>query len=234
MSRRRYRSGASGMLMGGVIVAIGLLLLLDNMGIVRIHNVWRFWPAILIAYGVSRVLSCNTISGWAWGGTIALIGALLLLDTFDIVFFDFNLIWPILLIAFGASILLRAVDRKKYMDGAGSANPNLGLWAIFSGVKRRVTAQDFSGGEAVAIFGGIQVDLRGAAVAGERAVIDINALFGGVEIRIPETWNVNLKGVGVFGAFDDKTLHPRPDPNTKTPELVITGHALFGGVKVEN
>ena len=61
-----------------------------------------------------------------------------------------------------------------------------------------------------------------------------NALFGGVDIRVPDTWRVVLKGMGVFGAFEDKTVPPKTDPNVKTPELVITGAALFGGVKVDN
>ena len=38
---RRHRSGAGGIVIGGLIVAVGLMILLDNMGIVRFHDVWR-------------------------------------------------------------------------------------------------------------------------------------------------------------------------------------------------
>ena len=106
--------------------------------------------------------------------------------------------------------------------------------AILSGSRGVITSQDFRGGEIVAIFGGVRLDLRQAAISVDRAVLDISAVFGGVELRVPENWLVETKGVGIFGGFDDKTLHPKRDPNAKTPELVITGTAVFGGVSVTN
>ncbi len=233
------RSATSGIILGAGIVAVGTALLLDNLGIVHFEDMWRFWPIALIAYGVIRVVESVTPAGKVWGGMIALIGALFLLDNLHILIFEFDvgaMIWPLLLIGFGVSMLFRAIDRKKYLDGmpAGTSNPNIGMWAIFSGFKRRIDAQDFKGGEIVAVFGGVHIDLRHAAIAGERAVIDINALFGGVDIRVPETWSVVMKGVGIFGAFEDKTIHQKPDANTKSPELVITGTGVFAGIKADN
>ncbi|MBZ5607435.1 MAG: cell wall-active antibiotics response protein [Acidobacteriia bacterium] len=235
MKRRRYHSSASGMLIGGVIVTLGLVLLLDNMGIVRFNDVWRYWPVLLIIWGISRVLDAQTMSGYIWGGAIALVGAFILLDNLDIIVFNFDLIWPLVIIAFGLSMLLRAVDRKRYMDGVpASGEPVMNVVAIFSGSKRTLDSQDFRGGQVVAVFGGVRLDLRRAAISVEKAVIDINAIFGGVEIRVPDNWNVLMKGAGIFGGFDDKTIHPKPDPNLKTPELVITGAAVFGGMSVTN
>jgi predicted membrane protein len=228
----------SGMVIGGLIVVVGLAFLLDNLGIVRIYDIWRYWPVVLVAYGISRVLESRSPASYVWGGLCALVGALLLLTELHVlpVSFDFfELFWPLLLIGFGASMLLRSMERRKYLDGApASTSPDLGLWVIFSGSKRRIDAADFRGGEIVAIFGGVNLDLRHAAISGERAVIDVNALFGGVDIRIPDTWLVVMKGMGVFGAFEDKTAPPKADPSVKTPQLVITGAAVFGGVKVDN
>jgi hypothetical protein len=127
------------------------------------------------------------------------------------------------------------MDRKKCLEGSpASANPDVSAWVVFSGTKRRIDSQDFKGGDIVAVFGGVNIDLRNAAIAGDRAVIDLNVMFGGVDIRVPETWNVVMKGMPLFGGFEDKTIHPKPDPNVKTPELVITGAAIFGGVKTDN
>ncbi len=241
MRRYRYRSGTSGILIGGVIVLIGLLLLLDNLGIVVFHDVWRYWPVLLIVWGVSRILDCVTPAGYVWGGIVALVGAFLLLDNLDILSFNLNLIWPILLIAFGVSMLLRSMERKRILEGSPpfastgvTAEPTVGIYAIFSGSKRKIDAQDFKGGDVLAIFGGVHIDLRKAAITADRAVIDVNAIFGGVEIRVPEEWSVVMKGMGVFGGFEDKTIHHKIEPNVKTPELVVTGSAIFGGAKVEN
>jgi predicted membrane protein len=238
---RSGRSTLSGIVVGALIVAVGVSLLLDNMGILRIHDIWRFWPVIFIAYGVSRLLECRTPAGYVWGGLMTLVGSLLLLDSLHILRFDFeltDLIWPMIIIGFGVSLLLRTLDRRS-SAAAGvprgtTVNPDVNIWAIFSGFKRRIDAQDFKGGDIVALFGGVHLDLRHAAISGDRASIDVNAMFGGIDIRVPENWLVTMKGVGIFGAFEDKTIRPRPDPNVKSPELVITGTGVFAGIKADN
>lgn len=235
MRNRRYRSGGSGIVIGGIIVLVGLSLLLDNMGIVRFHDVWQYWPVLLIVYGVSRIVSCQAVSSLVWGGAVALIGAFLLLDNLDIIAFNFSYIWPLIIIAFGLSMLVRALDRKRYIEGAPvTSEPVLSIVAVFSGSRRVIDNPDFRGGDVVAVFGGVRLDFRRAGITADKAVLEINAVFGGVEIRVPENWSVTTKGVGIFGGFDDKTIHPKPDPNVKTPELIITGATVFGGMSVTN
>lgn len=243
MRRRQYRhSGSSGIVIGAIIVLVGLGLLLDNMGIVQFRDVWRYWPVLLIVYGVSRILSCQAVSSLVWGGVVALVGAFILLDNLDIVSFNFDYIWPLLIIGFGLAMLVRALDRKRHLEGTpvpkegtpANSEPTLNIVAIFSGSRRVINSPDFRGGEVVAIFGGVRLDLSRAAITIDKAVLDISAVFGGVEIRVPENWSVQTKGVGIFGGFDDKTIHPKPDPNVKTPELEITGSAVFGGLSVTN
>ncbi len=236
----RRHSGLSGIVVGALIVAIGLVILLDNLGIVRVYDIWRYWPVILIGFGVSKVLESRHPGGQVWGGLMVLVGVAFLLDNLHILVFDFDvsqLIWPLAIIGFGVFMLLRAMDRKRALEGvptAASADSSLGSWAIFSSVKRKVDSQDFKGCEATAVFGEVKIDLRKAGIAGDRAVIDVNALFGGVDIRVPENWRVEMKGAGIFGAFEDKTVPPNTDPGVKTPQLIITGTAVFGAAKVDN
>jgi hypothetical protein len=87
-----------------------------------------------------------------------------------------------------------------------------------------------------AVFGGLELDLSGAAITtpDRRAVLEANAVFGGIEIRIPRTWRVERESAAVFGGFDDKTVPPRPEPGFEPPTLVIRGSAVFGGIEVKN
>jgi predicted membrane protein len=235
MNRRHPRHGMGGLLVGGLIVLIGLMILLDNMGIIRMHDIWRFWPVLLIVYGVARVLDARAPGGYVWGGVVTLAGALLLLDTLDILVFDFNLIWPMLLIAFGLSMVLRALDRKHYLEGAAiSDETSCNAFAVFGGSKRRIETPDFRGGEAVAVFGGVEFDLRKAGMTVEKAVIDVNVVCGGLEVRVPENWKVINRAVTIFGGIEDKTVQSQPDPNVKSPQLVITGSVVFGGISLRN
>ena len=232
--RRMHRSAAGGVFFGGLIVVIGLLLLLDNMHIVRIRDVWHYWPLILVVFGLSRIFECHTASSLIWGGLVAIVGALIFLDYQGILKVDFGYIWPLILITFGLSLLWRALDRKYSFAGTVSSEPASSMMAFFSGAKRKITATDFKGGDVLAIFGGVDLDLRNAKIAGEQAVLDINATFGGVELRIPDTWRVVVKTVAIFGGVDDKTIPPKEDANAPSPQLVLTGTAVFGGVSIRN
>ncbi len=74
-TKRAGPTGNSAWRGGAIVVAIGCLLLLDNLGIVRFHDVWRYWPALVVAFGVSRIVDSREPGGWIWGGIVALAGA---------------------------------------------------------------------------------------------------------------------------------------------------------------
>lgn len=43
-------------LIGFVFIGIGIIFLLDNMGIVIFHEIWKFWPLILVLVGISIII----------------------------------------------------------------------------------------------------------------------------------------------------------------------------------
>jgi hypothetical protein len=108
-----------------------------------------------------------------------------------------------------------------------------------------MAGREISGGELVSVFGSIEIDFRGANIAltvpadtnaapVRRAEIEATAVFGSVEIRVPQTWRVVKNGTGVFGSYEDKTLPSRPEPGVEQPTLFIHGGAVFGSVTIES
>ncbi len=237
---RRNRSRSSSLVMGAVVVAVGLILLLDNMGIVPAHDLFDYWPLILIALGVTRILDSHSQAAVIWGGLVAGIGGLFLLRNLHIFYFNFDFFWPLIVIAVGASMLLRAMEGRERFHGMGagggapSSEPSLNAWAVFGSTERRIDSQDFRSADAAAVFGGVKLDLRRAKIQGERAVVDINTIFGGVELFVPDNWAVTVEGTGIFGAFEDRTFPPRVVEGEKPQRLVVTGFAIFGGATVKN
>ena len=233
-------NSAHGIVVSLAIIALGTLFLLDNLGIVSFHDVARYWPVILIALGVVRMVDSHGSASLTWGAVLAGVGGLLLLDNLNLIYFDWRIVWPAILIGVGVLMLLRTSERSHFWPGQESSQSapdepgKLNLWAFFSGGERRIDAKDFRGGQVSATFGGYEIDLRGAAMAEAQATIDVSAMFGGVEIEIPDTWHAEIKGTGLFGAFVDETRHPPSGQTPAPPKLIVTGYAMFGGVTVTN
>jgi len=238
VNRRHHKGGSA--IFGIVLTVLGVALLLDNLGYLEFRDIWKFWPVVFIAMGIGRILGSRRPSGWIWGGLFILAGALYLGRNLGYLSFhiDARLIGPLLLIGFGLMMLVRALERSHYKDGAAcateiSSETTLHEYAIFTGTKRRVRSQ-FEGGDLFAMFGGIDIDMRDASMAIPQANLDVQAMFGGVELRVPESWVVDLRGMALFGGYDDKTVPPRIEEGKVPPRLIITGHAIFGGVSIRN
>lgn len=231
------------LILGLVIVTVGLLLTLDRLGIIEEAEYYlRFWPAGLIAIGFGKLWQCRSSHSGVLGGVvIAGAGVWLLLDEFDLVRRSFWDLWPLVLVALGASLVWRAfVGRRPAPHDSTSV---VSAVAVMSGVSRGNNSAAFRGGDLTAIMGGCEIDLRQAQINGE-AVIDVFALWGGIDIRVPENWTVVGQVTPLMGGYEDKTRPPHPENPSPTAlpglrpggehRLIIRGFILMAGVEVKN
>ena len=107
-----------------------------------------------------------------------------------------------------------------------------GETAVFGGVERRISAQDFRGAQCTAVFGACKIDLRDAQMQGKEATLETYAVFGGIELRIPEDWEVVNRSTAIFGGIGDQRRHSPTGPDAKT--LILEGAAVFGGVQIKD
>jgi hypothetical protein len=224
-----------------ILIGIGSLFLLNNLGIVYFHDIFRYWPVILIVVGIFRLIDSPNSGSRVAGGILIAVGGVALPITLGILDLSWNQIWPLFLIGLGVLMLTDRLTGgwgnwgdwgpkvKRALTG-GSLHES----SVFGGGKRVITDQNFTGGKIDAVFSGIEVDLRGASMVGDSAKLEINAVFGGVELKIPPTWNAVVKGQGVFGAYVDSSYHPKPSEIPNQKQLFLTGGAVFGGVEVKN
>jgi predicted membrane protein len=223
-----------GVVIGLLIVGAGTLWFLDQQGLVDAHRAFDFfWPAVLLVLGLTK-LSCARRGGRVWGGLLTAIGIMLLLDRLGYVYFRWGQIWPLFVIAVGVMMVWGALERRRAGGPPKDTVADLNEFTAFGGGEIINDSKDFRGGEVFAMFGGYQVDLRDADIKGKEAVIHATAMFGGVEIRIPQTWTVSVRGTPFLGGFSDKTHHPKIENEADARRLVVTGMAVFGGVEVKN
>jgi predicted membrane protein len=218
-----------GPIIGAVVfIVVGSVLLLEKLGYLPWGFAIHFWPMIFVVIGVVKVVYAG---GRPTGLALIALGVILQLNEMGITHLNFWDLWPVLIIIAGAAMLWQALHK----ESAGvSSNPNFDAMYIFGGGDRQVNTKNFKGGNLFAIFGGYKVDFKNADIEGDQAVVDASAIFGGGEIRVPENWLVSVKGVGIFGAYEDKTRHVQPDPSKPTKTLIIRGVAMFGGIEIKN
>ncbi|MGA8871002.1 MAG: DUF5668 domain-containing protein [Candidatus Acidiferrales bacterium] len=290
MTNGPRRGVGPGLLVGLWITALGVIFLLDQLGVIPAHISFEFvWPAILIVAGLGIMF--YTHAGNRFWGVILLVWGLASLSNV-LGFFRIHIgsLWPLVLIALGISMLLNSsgrfghpgwppwpihtsdprdstqdpaapdATRNSFDDSTRPGSPGappqppppsasvFGVSSssgrgddatfdqavILSGFKRRVTSQRFRFGKATAILGGFHIDFTRADIDGSRAILHIDTVFGGGEVRVPDNWRIVIEATAVAGAFVDET-YPQPvSASTPVKELIVRGAAIFGGVNIKN
>jgi predicted membrane protein len=213
---------------GIVLLALGVLLLLDNFDILESGPVLRWWPVVLIAFGLMRMVQPG--GGKIFGILLVIVGAALLLNNLDITSIRFWDLWPLFLVLLGVSMLWR---RSLVSAPRGASSPDNTLYgsAFMGGFERSSASQAFEGGRLSATMGGCEVDLRNAKMKGEEVVIDVFVFWGGIELKVPREWNVQLDVSPFMGGAEDETVHPSV---AGAPRLRIRGEIIMGGLTVGN
>lgn len=257
--RMRWRAQGHGTpwFLGSLMVAFGVVFLLDNLGLVEARNVFRnLWPALVIAWGIAKVLMGRGAER-LYGALAVGFGGLWLADR--LLGWDINVVglfWPVLLIALGLGMLvsprrhaLRFAQPSTPVGGPGlaAADPSSGSSpatgghaeesasirevAIMAGIERRNISQSFRGASLTAFMGHIELDLRDCRMSEDMAIVWVHAVMGQVELQIPPTWTVESHLSAVMGNLEDRSDRPiDSDPK----RLVIEGMAFMGQVEIRN
>ncbi|MFD5513493.1 DUF1707 domain-containing protein [Streptomyces sp. NPDC059761] len=86
--------------------------------------------------------------------------------------------------------------------------------------------------DAVAFWGSGELDLREANFAEREVVINCIAIMGGIQITVPPGVEVDVRGFGFMGAFDQRGDTAGPVA-PGAPRVVVTGLAFWGGVEIK-
>ena len=210
---------------GSVIVAVGVILLLDNAGTVDAGDIFgTWWPALVVAAGL-LMLAANP-GHWVMPLLVTAVGVALLLSTLDVVDIG-DFLWPAILVAVGLVVIFgRSVGGRSTDTGSTVSN-----FTVFSGSELASHSDSFEGGSVSAVFGGVELDLRDAQLAPE-AALDVFTAFGGVDISVPQGWHVEIKGFPIFGGFENATTKDKL--SSASPTLTINATVMFGGLEVKH
>jgi len=216
------------LILGVAILLAGVAFTLDNLGVLDAGEFIDYWPLILVAVGLAKLVGVNRTGGWLSAGFWILIGIWWTLFNLGVTDFYPPEFWPVFLIVAGLFLVQRALRPGRRSDPSPDKVTG---FAVLGGATRKSASQDFRGGDFTAVMGGCEVDLRDARITNGPAVIDVFAFWGGVDIRVPPDWEVDGQVTAILGGFDNRTGTGQIDP---TQLLVIRGLAMMGGVDVRS
>lgn len=229
-------SKATRWLWGLVLVALGVILGINALGIMEINIFFPGWWTLFIIVPCAISLFGNDSDKWA--DVVGIIfGVALLLGCQGLLSFKmvWSLIVPVILIVVGLSMLLKDVlkgkvtkeIKKLHKEGSGKGKE---YWSTFSGQNLNFSGQVFEGCRLEAVFGGIKCDLREAKIK-EDVLIRASAVFGGVTILAPKDVNVQVISSAMFGGTTNRFAKEKVDESRKT--IFVESTALFGGVEIK-
>jgi hypothetical protein len=228
------------------LAVLGSGLLLREFGLLPAHiGLVDFWPLALILAGVSRLLRARGFSGSLFALALVALGALVLAGNLGFVALPTARLWPALLVLLGLAFLLGGARASKGPEP--STDPPAGACAglsleteddrinkqiMFSGLELKIESQAWKGGVLDVTAGGVELDLRYARLAPEGAVLEVRIVMGGVDIRVPDTWQVRCDVTPLLGGADDMSRSTQGSAGA--PVLRVIGSATLGGVSIHN
>ena len=215
------RKAFAGIFWGVLVIALGVILCGNAMNIWDINLFFPGWWTMFI---ILPCLYWVFTSGPDFGNVIGLIvGVVLLLSHTKTLgeYISWKLIFPIIIVFIGVSIIVSAIRS----EWARKNGPVAGKTS-FAQQNYNYDGKPFDGGVFKCSFGEMKIDLSGAIINQTKPFI-VHCSFGSVQVFVPHNVSVELKGDVSFGDF-------KTECNTSEVgiPLSIEASCSFGEVKV--
>ncbi|MGE5674091.1 MAG: LiaI-LiaF-like domain-containing protein [Mycobacterium leprae] len=235
------------LLWGLVIIALGVLWLLNNMGVAHVHLgvlIKQWWPVILVYFGIlgiEQAVPHGSRAGQRQGvlvGSLVInalllaVGVVLLGNNNGWFYADINWIWgaffPLVVVLVGVSLLTGGIGRQAAHT----------YWAVMAGAD--VQPKTWTDTAVVAVMGGAKLDMSQAGLPERGVLLDVHALMGGVEIRVPEgvgvmvEWTGFMGGVSLFGKGDGALFDRKELTGGEGPQIRVRARTIMGGVDIKH
>ncbi len=237
---------------GIFVVLVGVSTLLNALAITNINIgiiIKTYWPVILIFWGLNSLIDYFRGSGeedtrvlrslgqLVSGLIILALGVLFLGGNLGLIEVDLSLFWrlfwPVIIIIFGISLIRGKVPKE------GGKNH----WAFMGGIDVGKSPFKLQSGTYFAVMGGVDLDLNKAEIPEGETVLDLTAVMGGIDIKVPEDLSIICEGTALLGGIDflkestggiisSKRIEYLPGDNQRQVRFVA--RTLMGGVSIKH
>jgi hypothetical protein len=106
----------SQLLVGSLLILAGLALLLENQDVIDVGPIWRYWPLLVVGFGIAKLFRADTREEQGSGLWIFIIGLWFLVSVLRLWDLSFHETWPAVFIAFGVSMLWKSLPPMSSHD----------------------------------------------------------------------------------------------------------------------
>ena len=220
---------------GIAIIALGVIFGGNALGLFELNVFFDGWWTlfIIVPSVISLITEKEKLSSLGFLAT----GVILLLAAQNVFSYDvaWKMILAVVLMLIGVGIIIKNVFHNKNDEEVEKKIHDLengkvmdSQVAIFSGSERTYNDETFAGSNLIAVFGGVDLDLRKAKFEKD-TVIKAFCLFGGIDIKVPEEVQVKIKSGFIFGGVSDER---KGDSSKGKYTIYIDAAGGFGGVSI--
>ncbi|PKB24740.1 LiaI-LiaF-like domain-containing protein [Janthinobacterium sp. 64] len=237
MKNRPPLHSPSQIVLGVIVIGLGLLFLLDNLGFINVRYTFRFWPTILIIFGLLKISQSHSRSGYILGGVMVLLGLSWTLKAMGLFYINWSMLWPLLIIAAGVAVVSKSLPggqqrqrrrRQAHLDDADHFGQARNGAVSLDKDAADATAAPGTGGQAdddsiievTAILGGYVRRVSSQRFKGG----DINVIMAGCEIDLRQASIDGEAVLNVFALCGGVTIKIPPDWS-----VVLQGTPILGG-----
>ena len=234
-----------------LLIAAGALMICFNTAF--LNPAWKpfflSWQMLLFVVGCM----CICRAHFLWGIMVSATGIFFLVEKAatlypNVILYEHfaSTYWPAIFIVLGLVIVLSFFIRpskcckrhpkgnwiddykpSEYENNDGKINYRF----VFSGAEQVILDPVFKGGTIETTFGGLDLDLRRTSLAEGKTFLYVSTVFGGVEIKMPENWDIEIVSKAVAGGINDERLKINDTDHSR--KLVIVCKCVFGGITVK-
>ncbi|NLL29211.1 MAG: cell wall-active antibiotics response protein [Bacteroidales bacterium] len=236
--------------LGIAFVLIGLILLAFNIGWLNpaSKSIIFSWPMLLIILAIIGYIKRQKV----FPTILLLLGIFFILPRLENVYpgilgnagkdFTSNY-WPFLLIALGLILIIKVasnrnkrvsaknnvVDTQTTIEAEGWISKDI----VFGGSESVFTEPVFKGGDIDVAFGGVVIDLRKTTLPNTTVYLNMDIIFGGIKLYVPEDWCVQSNLDSVFGGYSDKRPNAAIANGESNCKLILQGSLIFSGCAIQ-
>ena len=111
-------------ILGLGIFVLGVVLILDNFGVIDDSAFAPWWPLLLMVVGVSHLVGSASARKIGWGLSWIAVGAIILLNNLGVIAIGIEVLWPVVLVILGVNLVFRGARRRPHGidDGSGPSS----------------------------------------------------------------------------------------------------------------